>query len=572
MSVLGKSIRAMRFNTLPDSPILLTVESKTGAKFKLRLENCSLTGVGGSLDGTTPANEGLDIGEILPAAKLHWEGYETSLGRLVLRTIQVQDQKTFVGFSTVDGKVPVDGPLSRFLEKTGKQDKSPYDFELSADKFSLANFVESDNNNIDLFGKCNQFEIFFKDWTDKPRYLYRTIRTASKGTRVQLKQKRRGKRNDYIVMGSNDYLGLAANPEVLEAAKKAITDYGFGSTGSPLTTGNTDIHEELEDFIAKTFRKEKVLLFNSGYTVNVGCMQGLTSANDMILSDMIAHASLQDGMKMAKAQHRFFKHNDVKHLQKMLEEHRNQVSGCLIVTEGVFSMDGDVPPLEEIVKLAKKYNARTFIDEAHSYGVVGPHGMGACEKFDVLDQIDLVMGTFSKIAGGIGGFVAGPKSVMDWLYWNARSRVFSVSIPPSTAAAALKALQIFHARPELHAQLRENIRRFVSGLTQMGYPINPNHESAVIPVVIGNEAALGKINERLLDAGVYVVPVVYPAVSRNGCRFRFTVTAEHTLSDIDYVTHVLETAVKDIGFSFASKEEKETSSLETIKTNKLRVA
>jgi len=566
MSNLSKSIRHKRFEVKANPTLRFSIETKLGTQLELTLVNCSISGLGGLLDTTSVQLDEAELmkDEIIPSSKVHWDDHEYALGRLVLRSIRkTKEGEKFLGFSTVDSKVPIDGPLSNFL-KIGKNKGSAYDYELSSDKFNLSNFSSMGEGNNDLFARCRQFEIFHDEWKDSDKYLYSTIRTPSKGTRIHLTRKRSNGRNDYLIMGSNDYLGLAAHPEIERAAKEALNRYGFGSTGSPLTTGLTDLHLELEEFVAKLFRKQRCMLFNSGYAANLGAISGLTGDQDLIVSDVITHASIQDAMQLSTATSRFFKHNNMIHLEKVLQEQRGQHSGTLVISEGVFSMDGDVAPVKDIVKLARKFNARTLIDEAHSFGVLGPNGLGACEKFDVIDQTDIIMGTFSKICGSIGGFICGDKSVIDWLNFHARSRMFSVSLPPSTVAATLKALEIFvETGPEVLMKLRSNIRHFVKGLRDLGVNLDPNHESAVVPVVIGDEKKLGEMNRVLFDSGVYVIPVVYPAVSRDACRFRFTIMANHSVSDLDFVINVLEKAMIKADFSFGREGVEQHQDLKT---------
>jgi glycine C-acetyltransferase len=297
-------------------------------------------------------------------------------------------------------------------------------------------------------------------------------------------------------------------------------------------------------------QKEKVILFNSGYAANVGIISGLLQTQDMVVADMLAHASIQDAMQMCRGTSRFFKHNSVEHLDKVLRENRDQYSGCLVVTEGVFSMDGDVAPIDEVIRVAQKNKARVMVDEAHSFGVIGQTGLGACEKYGVMEQADVIMGTFSKICGGIGGFAATTEEVADWLYFWARAHMFSVSIPPSTAAAALKALQIFRENRSLLMNLRANVQHFKAGLASLGYRLPSDHESAVVPVIVGDEKKLQIMNQILMEAGVFVIPIVYPAVGRKNCRFRFTVMATHSISDLDYVLNVLELAMEKAQFKF----------------------
>ncbi len=548
MADISKMMRSKRFSIKDQEKITLKIETYTGSRYDLRPTNCSITGIGAILNGTVATEEGLEVGQIIPAAKLICAESELTLGRLVLRRLEVQNGKTILAFSTVDSRIPVDGVLRRYLDTSVDSSKGAYDFELNPTKFSVRSFLESNRTNIDLFAQPQQFEIFYREWIESPKFQYGNIRTASKGERVKLRQRRKGSRNDFLVVASNDYLGLATAPEVMEAAKKAIDDYGFGSTGSPLATGLTDIHEELCSFLATIFHKEKVILFNSGYAANVGVIPSLTGAQDLIVSDILSHASILDGLQMSKATARFFKHNNPTHLEKILKENRDEHMAALIITEGVFSMDGDVPPLPEIMEMSRKYNARLMVDEAHSFGVLGATGRGTTEKFPTVKP-DIIMGTFSKICGGIGGFIASDHEVIHWLNFYARSLMFSVSIPPSTAAAALAALKLFVAKPQLVKQLHSNIAHFVAGLRDLGFNINPNHESAVIPVVVGDEEKMGIMNQIFWQNGIYVVPIAYPVVGRNQARFRFTIMATHTVSDLDYVLNVLDRAMEKVGFS-----------------------
>jgi len=545
MTNLANSIRHTRFRVQHGGELMLTLQSSSGATHRLKVLNCSLLGLGATTDKALSSDEGFYEGSVLPPAKLSWGDKSAYLGRLVLRAIRSENNDYFYGFQTIDNKVPIDGPLSQVLTMTD----SAYEFELDPEKFSLASFLSSESSNVDLFARCRQFSFLYRKWKETPKYQYHTLRQPSKGPRVLLDMPRKHGRNDYLMLCSNDYLGLSSHPKVIEAAKHALDQYGFGSTGSPMTTGNTRIHDELAHEIARMFGKEKALLFNSGYTANVGIITGLTAEQDLIIADVLTHASIQDGMRMSSATSRFFKHNQPKHLEKMLIDERNQYVGCLVVTEGVFSMDGDVAPVDQISALARKHNGRLMVDEAHSFGVIGPGGLGAAARSGVLPHVDVVMGTFSKICGGIGAFAAGSAEMVDWLYHFARAHIFSVSIPPSTAAAALAALRIFMSEKELVTSLKENINHFVRGLQHLGFSIDPHHESSVIPVIIGDEKKLSIMNAHLRDEGIFAVPIVYPAVSRSSCRFRFTLMAQHTRSDLDFVLSTLEAAMRKANFA-----------------------
>jgi 8-amino-7-oxononanoate synthase len=553
MSELLKRMRHRRYQLKADADVQLHIETQTGARFKLKVLNVSLSGLGGDLDREVCDEDGIAVGSILPALKLTVQTTEFALGRAVVRVLNSSPSGTQLGISLIDSRTPLDTSLSGFLSETFEETSSAFEFELSPDKFSMASFAESQSRSTDIFSKANQFALFKKEWEKSAKFSYENTRLASFGHRIRLSKKRRGGREDYIVMGSNDYLGLAGHPDVLDAAKRAIDDYGFGSTGSPVTTGITDLHVELCEVLSKMFKKEDTLLFNSGYAANVGTITGLVYAQDLVVADMLSHASIQDAIQMCKGTGRFFKHNNPDHLDKVLGEHRDAHAGCLVVTEGVFSMDGDVPPLDQIISVSRKHRARIMLDQAHCFGVIGQHGLGAVEKYNAFQSVDIIMGTFSKICGGIGGFISAEKETIDWLRFWARSHMFSVSIPPSTAAAALKALQIFKNDRSLLSQLKSNIAHFKKGLSELGYNLAPDHESAVIPVVVGDEKVLEKMNSVLMDHGVFVVPIVYPAVSRTQCRFRFTMMATHTVSDLDYVLNVLELAMERAGFRFGDR-------------------
>jgi 8-amino-7-oxononanoate synthase len=549
MSSLDSKIRAKRFNLKQGKSLNLVIDYINGDKVTLQVLDCSMNGLRCRTSYNFPEGEKLSAGSIVSASKLVWDDVEVSLGRLVFRRIfQVDEKISEVAFSTVDMRVPVTGNLSKLLDVDFSDLDTAHEFELNHEHFNLSHFIENEYVNSDLFDRLRKFDIFRTRWEKSNKYGYKNVRVSSKGERVELARPRKKERRDYIVMGSNDYLGLGAHSEVIKAAQNALDVYGFGSTGSPVTTGTCDLHLALCEQIAKIHRKEAALLFNSGYAANVGIINAVTSENDLIIADMLCHASIQDAMQMSKATSRFFKHNDMSHLEHLLQKERKDFNGCLIITEGVFSMDGDVAKLDSIYYLARKYNCRIMVDQAHCFGVVGPNGLGVCDKFNLLRETDIIMGTFSKVCGGIGGFVTGSVELIEWIRTFSRAHVFSVSLPPSNVAAVSKALDIFTSNKELLTKLKSNISYFVENLNHLGFNIDQNHESAVIPVVIGNEAKLGAMYQSLLDDGILTIPIVYPAVSRKNCRFRFTVMATHSKSDLDYATACIEKAMLKVDF------------------------
>ena len=555
MSRIQKATRYKRFNIKAGEKLDLILGTSLGGTETLSVQDCSLNGLKTKFP-KVPEVDWIKEGDILPSAKIVWHDKEVSLGRLVLRRVIDREDHLELAFSTVDVQVPVTSSLSKILDVDFERNEMIDGKELSSDKFSLAHFLENDYANSDLFERVREFSVFHRDWVNNDKYAYQNVRVQSKGNRVNLKRPRKGGRTDYVMMGSNDYLGLGSHPEVVEAAKQAMDIYGFGSTGSPVTTGTSDLHLQLCEKVAKLHNKEAAILFNSGYVANIGIITALTSTSDLVIADQLCHASIQDAMSMSKATHRFFKHNNVEHLRGILEKERGNHNGCLIITEGVFSMDGDLACLDQIYAIAREFKARIMVDQAHCFGVVGPNGMGICDKYNMLRDVDVIMGTFSKICGGIGGFATGSQDLIDWLRSFSRAQIFSVSLPPSTVAAVSKSLDIFSRDRTLLHSLHDNIRHFVKGLRSIGYEMSEHHESAVVPVVIGDESKMGAMYQSLLDDGVWCTPVVYPAVGRKNCRFRFTVMATHTISDLDYAVACIEKAMLKSGMTFNKDSDK----------------
>lgn len=541
MSPLDQQLRAKRFKVKDNQTVQLLIDYVNGDKITFDVSDCSLNGVRTRTNYKFSEEDKIKNGLIIPAAKIVWDKFEFALGRLAIRRLEEKGGVTEVAFSTIDIKVPVNSALSKALDIHFELVENQ--FELSSDRFNLSHFVESDYANVDLFDRVRKFDIFRADWEKSQKFGYKNSRVKSKGSRVDLSRQRKNGRFDYLVVGSNDYLGFGAHPKVIEATKKTLDTYGFGSTGSAISTGTTDLHIELANKVAKIHKKEAALLYNSGYAANVGVVSAITAPNDLVIADMLCHASIQDGMQMSKATSRFFKHNDPAHLESILKAERENYNGCLVITEGVFSMDGDVAKLDEIYSIARKYNCRIMVDQAHCFGVVGPNGLGVCDKYNLLREVDIIMGTFSKMCGAIGGFITGSTELIEWLRYFSRAHLFTVSLPPSTVAAVSTALDLFLDEPSHLQNLKHNIQHFVTGLSHLGFQMDKNHESAVVPVIVGDEKKLGIMYQSLLDDGIFCVPVVYPAVGRSNCRFRFTVMATHTISDLDYVVSGVEKAM-----------------------------
>jgi glycine C-acetyltransferase len=457
-----------------------------------------------------------------------------------------QDDDVTVVVKVLSNNIPVE-KLMRYI--ANPQDQSPYEFELNHGKFTLLNFYNYAGAD-DILEKANLFLTMEDSWRTKDVYQFERFRLPSRGKRIFLDRIRPSGTNEYLVFGSNDYLGLASHPSVIKCAQEALGVYGLGSTGSPLTTGQSTEHIQLQKFMAEIFRKEAGLLFNSGYATNLGVLSAICKKGDLVLYDNLCHASIADGIKLASANAATcisFKHNDMKDLESNLQLHRRKYSGCLVVTEGIFSMDGDIAPVDKIVELAAKYYCRTYLDVAHDFGVIGETGLGAAEYCGVLDKIDIVMGTFSKIGGGIGGFCLGRRATIEYLRYMSRAFMFSVSLPPCAVAGAREAVRIFWEDKTHLARLKANIRYFVDGLRYLGVNISREHQSSICPVIIGDEEVLGTMTQVLFDHGIYVTPIVFPAVGRTQSRFRFTVSAIHERSDLDYALLVLGMALEKVG-------------------------
>jgi 8-amino-7-oxononanoate synthase len=339
-----------------------------------------------------------------------------------------------------------------------------------------------------------------------------------------------------LMFGSNDYLGLITHPKVREAAAEALRRYGSGCSGSRLLNGTLDLHVALESELAALTRKEAALTFGTGFQANYAALAALTEKGDVLLCDHTLHASLVEGALRSTARTVRFRHNDMEHLERCLENCAPEEK-ILIVSEGVFSMEGDLADLPQIVRLAKEYHAPVYVDEAHGIGVLGKTGAGAAEHLGVLDDIDIVMGTFSKSLASIGGFVASAKPVIEYLKHTARPFVFSASLPPASVAAVRAALKIMRKEPERQARLRAVSKRLRQELQSRGSNVLDG-QTPIVPVVIENEIDLCRLCKALLDEGIYVNPVLRPAATQN--LLRISCTAAHTNAHVDRLVETLE--------------------------------
>lgn len=382
----------------------------------------------------------------------------------------------------------------------------------------------------DAFGMLDPFDEWYKDAKPSGYYLYGLPMQGAPTTRVDIRNTETGKiHKDLLNFASYNYLGLSYRPEVKEAVIEAAHLYGNGASGSPILSGSLEVHHELADRVAKFKGKEAVLLFPTGYSVNVGVIAGLMRSGDLIVADQYAHASLVDGMILSKATSRFFRHNKVEDLERKLKRYDGKK---LVLIEGVYSMDGDVAVVPEIVEVCQRYGARILIDEAHSTFIYGENGRGVAESSGFEDEIDLHVGTFSKSLGGQGGFVAGSQKLINYLRGFSRSRFFSCGLSPVVAAGILKALDIFEAEPELRKQLWDNVAFMQKSLRDAGISVGDS-ECQVIPIMVQDDARVFEIGESLLNEGVYLNPVKYPAVPKHKSRFRMSLSAAHSQEELE---------------------------------------
>jgi glycine C-acetyltransferase len=365
--------------------------------------------------------------------------------------------------------------------------------------------------------------------------LYRPLRvmTTANGTRVTVDGRA------VINLASNNYLGLNTHPRLVEAAADAARRFGAGSGAVRTISGTMALHEELEAALAVFKRVEAVLTFQSGFTCNTGVIPVVAGEPDLIVSDQLNHASIIDGMRLAKAPRVVYRHKDVAHLRELLAAARRDgrpdgqpYRAILVVTDGVFSMDGDIAPLPAIVAAAEEHDAAVFVDDAHASGVLGRNGRGSVDHFDLHGRVAIQVGTLSKAMGVLGGYVAGPLALREMLIQRGRPFLFSTSHPPAVAAACLAAIRVLEEEPELIERLWANTRRFKEGLRSLGFDTGVS-ETPITPIMVGDSGLAIRFADRLLDEGVWATSVVFPTVPLDGARLRTIVTAAHTDDDLD---------------------------------------
>ncbi len=348
-----------------------------------------------------------------------------------------------------------------------------------------------------------------------------------------------------LQLSSNNYLGLANHPRLKTAAKEAIEKYGSGSGASRLVCGNLELNEKLEDRIARLKKKESTLLFNTGYMANIGILSALMGEGDVIFSDEFNHASIIDGCMMSKAQIKVYPHKDMDALEDLLKDSK-QFKYRLIVTDGVFSVDGDILPLPGLVSLAERYECILMVDDAHATGVLGANGGGTGEHFSLEDEIDISMGTLGKALGGFGAFVAGSHRLREFLINRARPFIFTTGLPPAVIASGIAALELLEEEPEIRVRLWENVSFFRKKIKELGFD-TLNSETQIIPVLVGDASLTMQTGEMLLEEGVFIQGIRPPTVPQDSSRLRITIMATHTRKELEFALEAIEKVGKGLG-------------------------
>jgi 8-amino-7-oxononanoate synthase len=391
--------------------------------------------------------------------------------------------------------------------------------------------------NATLLNRVKEFTRI-KDWRDQGVYPYSKVIESEQDTEVVINGKK------ILMFGSNSYLGLTNHPLVKEAAIEATRKYGTGCAGSRFLNGTLDLHIELEELLAKFLKREAVMVYSTGFQANIGALGPLVGRQDLILIDERVHASIIEATRLTYGRVLKFKHNDMADLARLLEK-ADPEQLKYIVVDGIFSMEGDIADLPEITRLAEKHNCMVVVDDAHAVGVIGELGIGTGSHFGIHDKVDMQIGTFSKSFASLGGFIATNSEVADYLKHTSRSYLFSASMPPSAVASVIASVNILQAEPERLAQLQFNTDYCIQRLKKLGFVIG-NTSSPIVPVFIFDEIKTFLFSKMCFDAGLFVNPVVSPAVPPNECLVRFSLMATHSIEQIDRAIDIMYKIAKQL--------------------------
>jgi glycine C-acetyltransferase len=429
--------------------------------------------------------------------------------------------------------------LDSYLYRLIHHNKSLYSnnagVRMDSREHDLSHFV--DDKNLNMMELSELFEEFLTDIYDRHHMQYRRLSLNGSAPVMEVRDQYTGLTKEMINLASNDYLNLTKHPKTIQAGVDALLKYGSGSGGAPLFNGTFEILNVLERKLAILKGCESSVVFTNGYGAFGGTIACLLKENDVAILDICDHASIIDGCKKAKVE--FFRHNNMNSLESVLSRVRNQFRNKLVIVDGVFSMDGDISKLDNITELAHNYGAYVMCDEAHATGVIGDNGRGTPEYYHIDGKVDIVAGTLSKALGSVGGFIAGPKGLIEYIRYYARSSMFSTGPTPQSIGSLIAAIDVIENEPHLRKSLWLNIDYFKSNLLKLGFNIG-NSETAIFPLIIGDDMIVKDMCRELHENDIYVNPVVYPAVQRKSARIRMSLMANHTQEHLDTVLDKLE--------------------------------
>jgi len=411
-------------------------------------------------------------------------------------------------------------------------------------ELSLADFFGGDEP--DIFAKTESFYEFVEAQREVGHYVARRTLLSGSRARTVIQDESTGKPREMVMMASNNYLGLTTHPKVVQAGVEALEEFGVGAGSVSLLAGTFELHRKLEQKLAAFKGSEDCIVFPAGYSANVGIIAGLARPGDLVLNDILNHASIVDGSRLSGAQVKTFPHKSLKGLDRTLARLSPKYNGRLVVVDGVFSMDGDIAPVPEMQEICRKHGARLMIDEAHATGVIGENGHGTPEHFHMEGQIDIVAGTLSKGLAGVGGFACSTKEVVEYLRFYSRSYMFSTALPPAVSASLIAALEVIDEEPQLRRRLWDNIRYMKEGLTDLGFDLGES-ETAIFPIIIGDDWKVKEMCRMLHEDGIFVNAVFYPAVARRLSRIRLSLMATHTQEDLDQTIKACARAGRKLG-------------------------
>lgn len=412
---------------------------------------------------------------------------------------------------------------------------------LDLDKASLYDFIDIDD--ADIMQRAKIFNEYAAHIRETQHDYYRRISFDGSGPIINIYDQYSKSPKQMIYLASNDYLNLTRHPRTIKAGMEALERYGTGAGSVPLLGGTFDIHVNLEQKIAKFKGCEDALLYTSGFGSNAGSLLGLLQEKDVAILDMLVHASIIDGC--AGTNTKYFKHNNLKSLESILAKAQKEYRTKLVIVDGVYSMDGDIAPLDKICELAHQYGAYVMVDEAHATGVIGANGKGTPEHFGIEGKVDIVAGTFSKGMGAVGGFVASKRELIELLHYYSRAYMFSTAPTPQVVGSLTEAIDVIQDEPQLRQNLWKNIHYFKKNLLDLGFDIG-NSQTAIFPIIIGDDYKVKEACRMLHENGIYVNLVLYPAVPRRLSRLRMSLMTNHTKEHLDKTLDVLETVGKKL--------------------------